>query len=100
MPVSACNSLELVTRPMVKEGATVIDVGISKGSTDKKPFVGDVDFDGTLDTAIRDRTRGNEIVCLEVKGVARWITPVPGGVGPLTVACLMLNLLTLARQRR
>ncbi len=42
----------------------------------------------------------NKFTRLEVKRVARWITPVPGGVGPVTVACLISNLLKLARQRR
>jgi len=84
--VSAVGHPKLVTHRMIKEGAIVIDVGISKSWTDKavmnkKLFVGDVDFD-------------------EVKLVARWITPVPGGVGPVTVACLISNLLKLARQRR
>ena len=70
---------------MIKEGAVVIDVGISRSWTDRavkanRPFVGDVDSD--------------------VKHAARWITPVPGGVGPVTVACLISNLLKLARQRK
>jgi 5,10-methylene-tetrahydrofolate dehydrogenase/methenyl tetrahydrofolate cyclohydrolase len=42
----------------------------------------------------------DNLVCLEVKRVARWITPVPGGVGPVTVACLISNLLKLAQQRK
>ena len=42
----------------------------------------------------------DDYIYLEVKRVARWITPVPGGVGPVTVACLISNLLKLARQRR
>ncbi|UJR09776.1 hypothetical protein I4U23_014003 [Adineta vaga] len=84
--ISAVGRSKLVTQRMVKENAVVIDVGISKSWTDKaiaknKQFVGDVDFD-------------------EVKRVARWITPVPGGVGPVTVACLISNLLKLARHRR
>ncbi|CAF4748964.1 unnamed protein product [Rotaria socialis] len=84
--ISAVGRAKLVQHCMIKEGAVVIDVGISKSWTDKavankKCFVGDVDFD-------------------EVKRVARWITPVPGGVGPITVACLVSNLLELARQRQ
>ncbi|CAF4626054.1 unnamed protein product [Rotaria sp. Silwood1] len=84
--VSAVGRPKLVTHRMIKEGAIVIDVGISKSWTDKavmhnKRFVGDVDFD-------------------EVKRIARWITPVPGGVGRVTVACLISNLLELARQRK
>jgi methylenetetrahydrofolate dehydrogenase (NADP+) / methenyltetrahydrofolate cyclohydrolase len=64
-----------VTADMVKPGAAVIDVGINR--TDDGRLVGDVAFD-------------------EVAGVAGWITPVPGGVGPLTVAMLLVNTVTAA----
>lgn len=60
----------LVTADMVKPGAVVIDVGINRVNG---KLVGDVDFDA-------------------VKEVAGWITPVPGGVGPMTVAMLMDNV--------
>ena len=66
----------LITADMVKPGAVVVDVGINRNEEGK--LVGDVDFDG-------------------VKEVAGWITPVPGGVGPMTVAMLMHN--TLYAQR-
>lgn len=59
-----------VTADMVRPGAAVIDVGINR--TDEGRLVGDVAFD-------------------EVARVAGWITPVPGGVGPLTVAMLLVN---------
>ena len=59
---------------MVKQGATVIDVGIIRNSEGK--LEGDVDFE-------------------EVKDVAEFITPVPGGVGPMTIASLMKNTLHL-----
>ena len=55
---------------MVKPGAVVVDVGINRNAEGK--LCGDVDFDN-------------------VKEVASWITPVPGGVGPMTVAMLMMN---------
>lgn len=64
-----------VTADMVKPGAAVIDVGINR--TDDGRLVGDVAFD-------------------EVAGVAGWITPVPGGVGPLTVAMLLVNTVAAA----
>lgn len=64
-----------VTADMVKPGAAVIDVGINR--TDEGKLVGDVAFD-------------------EVAGVAGWITPVPGGVGPLTVAMLLVNTVAAA----
>jgi methylenetetrahydrofolate dehydrogenase (NADP+)/methenyltetrahydrofolate cyclohydrolase len=60
---------------MVKPGAVIIDVGINRT---EKGLVGDVDFDG-------------------VSEVASHITPVPGGVGPLTVTMLMYNTLKAAK---
>ncbi|MEM9748038.1 MAG: bifunctional 5,10-methylene-tetrahydrofolate dehydrogenase/5,10-methylene-tetrahydrofolate cyclohydrolase, partial [Actinomycetota bacterium] len=60
---------------MVKPGAAVIDVGISRT---EEGMVGDVDFDS-------------------VKDVAGWITPMPGGTGPMTIASLMENTLKAAR---
>ncbi len=68
---------KFVTADMVKPGAVVIDVGINR--TDDG-LVGDVDFDA-------------------VKEVASKITPVPGGVGPLTIAMLLNNTLTAAKQQ-
>ena len=64
-----------VTADMVKPGAVVIDVGINRT---EEGLCGDVDFDS-------------------VKEVAGWITPVPGGVGPLTIAMLMKNTLRASR---
>jgi methylenetetrahydrofolate dehydrogenase (NADP+)/methenyltetrahydrofolate cyclohydrolase len=75
--VAAAGSPELVRGDMVKEGAVVIDVGINV--KDGK-LVGDVAFD-------------------EVEPVASLITPVPGGVGPITTRILMRHTLT-SRQRR
>jgi len=68
-----------ITGDMVKPGAWVIDVGINRLDTGK--LVGDVDFDS-------------------VDARAHAVTPVPGGVGPMTVAMLMRNTLTLAERRR
>lgn len=73
----------LITKEMVKPGAIVIDIGINRvlaepGSKKKYRLVGDVDFEG-------------------VKQVASHITPVPGGVGPVTTAILMENTLKAAR---
>ena len=79
--VAAIGRPEYVTADMVKPGATVIDVGINRVEDDTKPrgyrLVGDVDFEG-------------------VKEVAGAITPVPGGVGPMTVAMLMVNTVKAA----
>ena len=74
--IVAVGKAGLITADMVKPGAVVVDVGINRNEEGK--LVGDVDFDG-------------------VKEVAGWITPVPGGVGPMTVAMLMHN--TLSAQR-
>lgn len=68
----------LITREMVKEGAVVIDVGINR--VDGR-VVGDVDFAGVAE-------------------VAGWITPVPGGVGPMTRAMLLANTLDAAEWAR
>ncbi len=69
--VAAIGKPAFVTKEMVKPGAIVIDVGISKVNG---KLAGDVDFD-------------------EVKNIAGWITPVPGGVGPMTIAMLLENTL-------
>ncbi|OHA63189.1 MAG: hypothetical protein A3J68_01075 [Candidatus Wildermuthbacteria bacterium RIFCSPHIGHO2_02_FULL_48_16] len=71
--ISATGKAGLIKGDMVKEGAVVIDAGTSVESGDTK---GDVDFES-------------------VSKKASFITPVPGGVGPLTVACLLQNLVTL-----
>jgi methylenetetrahydrofolate dehydrogenase (NADP+)/methenyltetrahydrofolate cyclohydrolase len=66
----------------IKPGATVIDVGINRVPTEdgKGRLVGDVAFDEALD-------------------IAGAITPVPGGVGPMTIACLLRNTLVAAHRR-
>ncbi|HSF93458.1 MAG TPA: bifunctional 5,10-methylenetetrahydrofolate dehydrogenase/5,10-methenyltetrahydrofolate cyclohydrolase [Thermohalobaculum sp.] len=69
----------LVTGEMIKPGAAVIDIGINQ--MPDGGIVGDADFDS----------------CAEVAG---WITPVPGGVGPVTVAILMRNAVTAARRQK
>ena len=68
--VSATGHPKLITADMVKKGAVVIDVGITRQLDGR--LIGDVDFE-------------------KVKDVASYITPVPGGVGPMTIACLMEN---------
>ena len=74
--VAAVGRPNFVTADMVKEGAVVIDVGMNRLENGK--LCGDVDFEG-------------------VSQVAGWITPVPGGVGPMTIATLMRNTLTAAK---
>ena len=73
--VAAVGVPEMVKGSWVKEGCIVIDVGINRINVEgKTKLVGDVDFNQTLDKA-------------------SLITPVPGGVGPMTIACLLLNTL-------
>lgn len=78
--VVAVGRAGLITGDMVKEGATVIDVGMNRNAEGK--LCGDVDYDS----------------CFERAG---YITPVPGGVGPMTIAMLMKNTITcfLSRQK-
>lgn len=75
--VAAVGKAGFVTADMVKDGATVIDVGINRENGN---LLGDVSFD-------------------EVLKKSSYITPVPGGVGPMTIAMLMKNTLTAAKQQ-
>lgn len=75
--VAACGRPKMITGDMVKEGATLIDVGINRVG---EKLVGDLDFDS----------------CAEK---AEFITPVPGGVGPMTIAMLMENTVTSYKLR-
>lgn len=75
--VAAVGRAGFITGDMVKPGAVVIDVGINRGADGK--LHGDVDFDAAAEKA-------------------SWITPVPGGVGPMTRAMLMLNTAQAARR--
>lgn len=77
--VAAVGKAKFVTADMVKEGAVVIDVGMNRNEEGK--LCGDVDFES-------------------VKEKAGAITPVPGGVGPMTIAMLMRNTLTAAKKQR
>ena len=74
--ISAVGKPKLVTQEMIKDGCIVIDVGINKA---ERKIVGDVDFES-------------------VSEKAEWITPVPGGVGPMTVAMLLENTLNLYKK--
>jgi methylenetetrahydrofolate dehydrogenase (NADP+)/methenyltetrahydrofolate cyclohydrolase len=80
--VAAVGRPQMVKGNWIKPGATVIDVGINRVPTEdgKGRLVGDVAFDEALD-------------------IAGAITPVPGGVGPMTIACLLRNTLVAAHRR-
>ena len=82
--IAACGKKGLITREHVKDGAIVIDVGIHKVSADNKrgyTFVGDTLFD-------------------EIKDKASYITPVPGGVGPMTIAMLLKHTFLASVNRK
>ena len=74
--VAAVGREKMVKADWIKPGACVIDVGINR--MDNGKLCGDVDFDGAFD-------------------VAGAITPVPGGVGPMTIACLLANTIKAAK---
>jgi methylenetetrahydrofolate dehydrogenase (NADP+)/methenyltetrahydrofolate cyclohydrolase len=80
--VAAVGRPQMVNGDWIKPGATVIDVGINRIQLEngKTRLVGDVDFDSA-------------------EAVAGAITPVPGGVGPMTIACLLHNTLTATRRQ-
>lgn len=75
--VAAVGRAKMITGDMVKPGATIIDVGINRGEDGK--LVGDVDFEAASD-------------------IAAAISPVPGGVGPMTIAMLMSNTVLAAKK--
>lgn len=75
--VAAVGKRDVLTADMVKPGAVVIDVGMNRN--DEGKLCGDVDFDG-------------------VKEVAGYITPVPGGVGPMTITMLLVNTMEAAER--
>jgi methylenetetrahydrofolate dehydrogenase (NADP+)/methenyltetrahydrofolate cyclohydrolase len=81
--IAAIGQPQLIGVEWVKPGAIVIDAGISpvRGPDGRKRIAGDVDF-------------------VALHGIAGAITPVPGGVGPMTIACLLRNTLVAACRRR
>lgn len=76
--IAALGKAKFVTKDMVKEGAVVIDVGINRNESGK--IEGDVDFES-------------------VEKIASYITPVPGGVGPMTIAMLMNNVVKACKRQ-
>lgn len=78
--VVAIGKPKFITADMIKEGAVVVDVGINR-IPDSKKIVGDVDFEN-------------------VKEKCSYITPVPGGVGPMTIMTLMDNVVTACERRK
>ena len=80
--IPAAGVAGLITSDMVRDGAVVVDVGVNRVKDDqgKLRTVGDVDFD-------------------TVRDVAGWLSPVPGGVGPMTVSVLLHNVMEVAEER-
>ena len=76
--IAAIGKSKFVTEDMIKEGAVVIDIGINRGEDGK--LTGDVDFEN-------------------VEKKASYITPVPGGVGPMTIAMLMNNVIKATKEQ-
>ena len=76
--VAAVGRINILTADMVREGAVVIDVGMNRNAEGK--LCGDVDYEG-------------------VRQVAGAITPVPGGVGPMTITMLLMNTLESAQNQ-
>src|SRR5690606_29029006 len=76
--IAAIGKAKFVTKDMVKQGAVVIDVGINRVDGN---LVGDVDFES-------------------VQGIASYITPVPKGVGPMTICALAYNLYELYKEQK
>ena len=98
--VAAIGRAGMITRDFVKPGATVIDVGMNK-VTDRAEF--DRLFAGNAKREETFRSKGSTLagdVHPEVAEVAGALTPVPGGVGPLTIAMLMANTVRAAKLRR
>lgn len=81
--IAAAGKANMISKDMIKKGAVVIDVGVNRveDSSKKRGFrlVGDVDFEGAMDVASK-------------------ITPVPGGVGPMTITMLMYNTVESAKR--
>ena len=77
--ISAVGKPKFITKDMIKNDAVVIDIGITR--QEDGSICGDVDFE-------------------QVKEVASHITPVPGGVGPMTIAMLMNNIVLACKNRR
>jgi methylenetetrahydrofolate dehydrogenase (NADP+)/methenyltetrahydrofolate cyclohydrolase len=73
--VAAAGQAHMITADHIKPGAAVFDVGVSRS---EQGLVGDVDTEAARE-------------------IAGWVTPMPGGTGPMTVACLLENTLTAAR---
>ena len=97
--IAAVGRLGMVTADFIKEGAAVVDIGIHRvtdEATVRELFGDDENRLATL--AKKGSTVVGDVHPLGARAKAGWLTPVPGGVGPLTIAMLLKNTLQAARQ--
>jgi methylenetetrahydrofolate dehydrogenase (NADP+)/methenyltetrahydrofolate cyclohydrolase len=97
--VAAIGKPFFVTAEMVKAGAAVIDVGINRIDASQAPLVAHDETKSAL-LAKNGHAVVGDVDFVRVREIATWITPVPGGVGPMTIAMLMSNTVKAAEWRR
>ena len=97
--VAAAGKPLLIRREMVKPGAIVIDVGMNRLEPKDADLIAHDHAKSTL-LAAKGSVLAGDVDFARVREVASWITPVPGGVGPMTIAMLMKNTVTAAEWRR
>lgn len=97
--IAAIGKPLFVTADFVREGAIVIDVGINRGGPELAPKLAH-DPDKTRLLEKNGHVLVGDVDFARAREIASWITPVPGGVGPMTIAMLMMNTATAAQRRR
>jgi methylenetetrahydrofolate dehydrogenase (NADP+)/methenyltetrahydrofolate cyclohydrolase len=101
--IAAIGRAAMINGDYVREGAVVIDVGMNKATTEEeinRIFAEDAIPKRLEDLSKRGYTLVGDVEPRTVAGRASWLTPVPGGVGPLTIAMLMKNTVRAAEMRR
>jgi methylenetetrahydrofolate dehydrogenase (NADP+)/methenyltetrahydrofolate cyclohydrolase len=101
--IAAIGRMAMITGDYVREGAVVIDVGMNKATTEEeidRIFAEEAIPKRLEDLSKRGYTLVGDVEPRTVAGRASWLTPVPGGVGPLTIARLMKNTVRAAEMRR
>jgi len=101
--IAAIGRLGVITGDFIREGAVVVDVGMNNVTTadEVNRIFADSEIPKRMETlARRGYTLAGDVEPRTVAERASWLTPVPGGVGPLTIAMLMKNTLRAAEMRR
>jgi len=101
--VAAIGRTAMITGDHIREGAVVVDVGMNEARTEEEVnrIFAEADRPKRLETLAKRRaTLVGDVEPRTVAEKAAWLTPVPGGVGPLTIAMLMQNTLRAAEMRR